>query len=58
MSENWEKAKNDYKTSNEGVAIVVFKTCESVEKTIKEFDIVKESLADKPIFSVLKISEW
>lgn len=47
-AENWERAKEDYKTTNEGVVIVVFKTQECVTQTIEELDIVKEKLADKP----------
>ncbi len=47
-AENWERAKEDYKTMNEGVVIVVFKSYECVLQTIEELDIVKERLAGKP----------
>lgn len=39
--ENWEKAKDDYKSVNEGVVIVVFKAHDCVHLTIEELDIVK-----------------
>lgn len=56
--ENWDRAKDDYKISNEGVVIVVFRSHECVLQTIEELDIVKERLVGKPQFDRLNIKDW
>ena len=56
--DNWEKAKTDYQTTNEGVVIVVFRNYDCVVQTIEELDIVKEKLAGKAQFDRLNIKDW
>lgn len=56
--DTWEKAKDDYKTQNEGVVIVVFKNNDCVKQSIEELDLVKERLVGKPQYNRLNIQDW
>ena len=56
--EEWETAKASYKSSNEGVVFVVFKSADSVQETIDELEIVKSRLVGKAHFDRLHVKAW